>query len=202
MLHCAALCQHTMRCESPVVVVSGLPRSGTSLAMQLLAAGGLPVLSDGERAADSDNPRGYLELERVKSLRTDKAWLDEAAGKAVKVIHLLLLELPADRSYKVVFMEREIDEVLRSQTTMLARLGKQGASLPRERLKEVMGQQLHQVNAWLGGNPCFDVLRVSYRALIEEPEAQVDRIAAFVGQPLDRAAMIRAVDPSLYRNRS
>ncbi|MFM9144976.1 MAG: sulfotransferase family protein, partial [Phycisphaerales bacterium] len=100
----------------PVFVVSGLPRSGTSLAMQMLHAGGIPAVTDGLRTQDDDNPRGYFEFERVKQLRTDKAWLDDAAGKAVKVIHLLLMELPDDRPYRVVFMQRDLREVVKSQS--------------------------------------------------------------------------------------
>ena len=93
-------------------IVSGLSRSGTSAAMQMIVAGGIPALTDGQRTADDDNPRGYYEFERVKSLRADKAWLDLAQGKVVKVIHLLRPELPADRPYRVVFMERDLREVV------------------------------------------------------------------------------------------
>ena len=117
-----------------VTVVSGLPRSGTSLMMQMLAAGGVELLIDQIRRADADNPRGYFELEAVKRTRQDASWLDDAAGKAVKVIHLLLRDLPDDREYRVVMMSRDLDEVLASQQAMLARSGKKGANLPPERL--------------------------------------------------------------------
>jgi len=186
----------------PVIVVSGLPRSGTSLAMQAIHAGGIEPVTDGERVADPDNPRGYYEFERVKALRTDKSWLDSAAGKVVKVIHMLVPELPDDRPYRVVFMERELSEVLASQSTMLARSGRAGAALPPDRLKAIYEQQLRQVHEWLTARPNFAVLRVPYRGFVSEPSAQVERIADFIGGPLDRAAMVRAVDPSLYRNKA
>ena len=186
----------------PVIVVSGLPRSGTSLAMQAIHAGGIDPVTDGERAADPDNPRGYYEFERVKALRTDKSWLDSAAGKVVKVIHMLMPELPDDRPYSVVFMERDLDEVLASQSTMLARSGRAGAALPPDRLKAIYGQQLRQVHEWLAARMNFAVLRVPYRSFVTEPSAQVERIANFIGIHLDRAAMVRAVDPALYRNKA
>ena len=186
----------------PVFVVSGLPRSGTSLAMQMLHAGGIPAVTDGLRTQDDDNPRGYFEFERVKQLRTDKAWLDDAAGKAVKVIHLLLMELPDDRPYRVVFMQRDLREVVKSQSTMLARSGRAGGGLPPERLMAVYEQQLKTVDAWLAARPGFGVLRVPYAELVRDPGGWVPRIADFLGQPLDRAAMHAAVDPALHRNRS
>ena len=186
----------------PVTVVSGLPRSGTSLAMQMINAGGIPAVTDGQRASDDDNPRGYFEFERVKQLRTDKAWLDDAAGKAVKVIHLLLTELPDDRPYRVVFMRRDLREVVRSQSTMLARSGRAGGGLAPERLMAVYGQQLAAVAAWLAERPNFAVLDVPYAELVAAPAGWVPRIDAFLGGGLDQAAMAAAVDPALHRNRA
>jgi hypothetical protein len=188
--------------SAPVIVVSGLPRSGTSVAMQMLHAGGVEPVTDSLRAADEDNPRGYYEFERVKQLRTDKAWLDDAAGKAVKVIHLLLTELPDDRPYRVVFMRRDLGEVVRSQARMLERHARTGAALPPERLMAVYRQQLAAVEAWLAARPNFRVLRVEHRALIADPPAEAARIAAFLERPLDVDAMARAVDPALHRNRA
>jgi hypothetical protein len=186
-------------------VVSGLPRSGTSMAMQMLVAGGIEPLTDGLRAADLDNPRGYFEFERVKALRTDKGWLDEARGKVVKVIHMLLPELPDDRSYGVIFVERDLREVVKSQATMLARSGRAGAQLPPERLMAMYEAQLKQVDAWLAARPNFRVLRVAHAALVREPRPEADRIAAFLasdGVALDVERMCGAVDPSLHRNKA
>ena len=186
----------------PVIVVSGLPRSGTSLAMQMIHAGGVEAVTDGQRASDEDNPRGYFEFERVKQLRTDKSWLDAAEGKVVKVIHLLLAELPDDRPYRVVFMQRDLSEVVRSQSTMLARGGRAGGQLAPERLMAVYGQQLAGVDSWLAARPNFQVLRVPYASLVADPAAHASAMNAFLGGTLDEARMRAAVDPSLHRNRA
>lgn len=187
---------------SPIVVVTGLPRSGTSLAMQMLAAGGVPPMTDGERRPDDDNPRGYYEFERVKQLRTDKAWLDQAAGRAVKIIHMLLTELPDDRPYAVMFMRRDIGEVVRSQSVMLSRSGRAGGAIPPERLAAVYEQQLAGVDRWLAARPCFRVLDVPYAGLVADPKSWAARVRELVGRDLDLSAMTAAVDPSLYRNRT
>ena len=189
--------------NQPIVVVSGLPRSGTSLMMQMLVAGGLPALTDGLRAPDTDNPRGYLELEAVKRLKSDTSWLATAHGHAVKVIHLLLQELPTTYDYDVLFLERDIGEVLRSQSAMLARSGRAGAQLPADRLATVYGAQIASVKQWLSERPCFRVHAVPYASLVASPEDSARAVCAFLrgGHALDAAAMVSAVDPSLYRNR-
>ena len=186
----------------PVTVVSGLPRSGTSLAMQMIHAGGIPALTDGQRTSDDSNPRGYFELERVKQLKQDKSWLDEAAGKVVKVIHLLLAELPDDRPYRVVFMQRDLREVVQSQATMLARSGRPGGQLAPERLIAVYEQQLKTVEQWLAARPNFSVLRVQYAQLVSDPAGVVPTVNTFLGGTLDEARMRAAVDPGLHRNKA
>jgi len=183
-------------------IVSGLPRSGTSMAMQMIVAGGIPPLTDELRAADADNPRGYYELERVKSLRTDKAWLDGARGKVVKVIHMLVPELPDDRAYRVVFLDRDLREVVKSQSTMLARNAKAGGALPPERLMAIYDAQLKQVHAWLAARPNFQVLAIKHAELIRDAATQAQAMREFLGGNLDATAMTAAVDPSLYRNRA
>lgn len=185
----------------PPVIVTGLPRSGTSLAMQMLAAGGVPPLTDHQRMADDDNPRGYFEFERVKQLKTDKGWLDEARGRAVKVIHMLLTELPDDRDYLVIFMRREVSEVVRSQATMLERSGRAGGGLAPDRLAGVYQQQIAAVERWLAARPCFAVLDVPYAGLVGEATLWVERINTHLSGGLNTPAMAAAVDSSLYRNR-
>ncbi len=176
------------------------------MAMQMIVAGGIAPLTDGLRVADDDNPRGYFEFERVKALRTDKAWLDDARGKVVKVIHMLVPELPDDRPYRVVFLDRDIREVVKSQSTMLARSGKSGGGLPPDRLAAIYAQQLAQVHAWLTARPNFAVLSVRHAELIANPRTQAARLAEFLAQPesapLNVDAMTAAVDPSLHRNRA
>lgn len=185
-----------------ITIVSGLPRSGTSMAMQMIVAGGIAPVTDHLRVADADNPRGYYEFERVKSLRTDKAWVDDARGKVVKVIHMLVPELPDDRAYRVVFLERDLREVVKSQATMLARGAKAGGALPPERLMAIYEQQLKQVHAWLAARPNFAVLPVRHADFMRDAAAQAKALNDFLGGELDVAAMAAAVDPSLHRNRS
>ena len=191
-----------MPSQAPIIVVSGLPRSGTSLAMQMIHAGGVSAVTDGQRVNDDDNPRGYFEFERVKQLKSDKGWIDDAAGKVVKVIHMLLAELPDDRPYRVIFMERDVREVVKSQSTMLARSGRTGAQLPPERLMALYEQQLKVVEQWLAARPNFQVLRIPYAALVANPQAFVPQINAFLGGTLNEQLMCAAVDPSLHRNKA
>lgn len=185
-----------------ITVVSGLPRSGTSLMMQMLQAGGLPVLSDGLRRADENNLRGYLEFEPVKRLRSDRSWLPQARGHAVKIIHLLLRELLFDGtlSYRIVFMQRPIPEVLASQRAMLQRDGKAGADPAL--LQQAFAAQLAQLQPWLAAQPRVSVMPVSYHQVLREPQAVAEALQGFLGLDLDSAAMVNAVDPALHRQRS
>ena len=192
-----------------VTVVSGLPRSGTSLMMQMLQAGGVPPLTDAQRVADESNPRGYLELEAVKRLKTDRSWLPQARGKAVKVIHLLVPELidaaettPGEKwEFRVVLLRRPIEEVVASQRAMLARQGRPGAALSDAQLGKMFLDQLERIERLLAGRPGFQVCTVNYPALVAQPAAEAARVNAFLGGDLDAAAMVRAVDPALYREK-
>lgn len=186
----------------PITIVSGLPRSGTSLMMQMLSAGGLPALTDGQRTADTDNPRGYLEFERVKQLKTDKTWLPEARGKVVKMVHLLLKDLPsAGEEYRVVWMRRRIEEVMASQRAMLVRQGRTPAALPPEQLARIFTSQMEDVERWMSGQGAFRFLPVHYHELVANPSGEAARLNAFLGGGLDEAAMAAAVDPTLYRQK-
>jgi hypothetical protein len=184
-----------------VTVVSGLPRSGTSLMMQMLHAGGMPVLTDGLRTADENNQRGYFEFDPVKRLRSDRSWLPQARGHAVKIIHLLLRDLLLDGSlqYRIVFMRRPLDEVLASQRVMLQRDGKAGAD-PAV-LKRAFESQLAQLDAWLSAQAGITVLPVQHPQLMREPLAVADALSDFLGLALDKAAMVGVVDPNLHRQR-
>ena len=152
-----------------ITIVTGLPRSGTSLAMQLLEAAGILPFTDGCRSADASNPQGYYEAEIVKTLPQDSSWLEEAEGRAVKVIHLLLPNLPLGRNYRVLVMERDLGAVLRSQQLMLERLGRAGAALPEERLRQVYGAQLAQMEAWLAAWPELPLLRLGFEVCLADP---------------------------------
>src|ERR1700686_1183195 len=184
-----------------ITIVSGLPRSGTSLMMQMLDAGGLPVLSDGERKADTDNPKGYLEWERIKQLPKDPSLIAEAEGKVVKVISQLILSLPSGHEYRVLFMQRPLPEVLKSQEEMLRRLGNADSNAGTSPIEEAFQRHLIEVNKWLAGKKNVQVSRVHYHRVLREPKAVAGEIAAFLGVPLDIEAMVRRVDASLYRNR-
>jgi Sulfotransferase domain len=187
--------------ENTIVVVSGLPRSGTSLMMQMLEAGGIPPFADFQRVADDDNPKGYYELEAIKQLKTQPQVLKDAPGKVVKAIHMLLADLPDDYQYNIVFMRRDIGEVMASQRKMLDRSGKKGAALPEAALMKVFQGQLAKVDAWLKTRPNIQVLDVQHRSLIQDPAPAAQAINDFLGGELDTKAMAAVVDPSLYRNR-
>ena len=188
-----------------VTVVSGLPRSGTSVLMQMLAAGGLPVLADESRPPDEDNPRGYLEYEPVKRTATDASWVPRARGKAVKVVHLLLAHLPAGFEYDVIVARRRIDEVLASQRRMLERRSAAVAAgheaLDEAALARAFSAQLAEAERRTAARADVRLLAVEYADAIADPPAAARRIAAFCRAPLDPAAMARAVDPALYRQR-
>jgi hypothetical protein len=184
-----------------VTLVSGLPRSGTSMMMRMLEAGGMPVLADHLRTADEDNPEGYYEFERVKKIEHDTAWLDEARGRVVKMISALLKHLPPEYRYKIVFMRRDLEEVLASQREMLIRRGKPADSTGDARMAEYFTSHLHRVESWLAEQPNVEVLYVSYNELMEDPEAHCARVAQFLGPPLDASRMASVASSSLYRQR-
>lgn len=184
-----------------ITVVSGLPRSGTSMMMRMIAAGGIPQLTDGVRAADEDNPLGYAEFEAVKRTKDDASWLEQAPGKVVKLVHVLLKDLPDTYPYRVVMMHRDLDEVLASQGKMLERSGKPGGALPPETLKKIYTGQMQGVAAWLASKPNFSVLDVKYNDVLANPATEAGRVAAFLGLEGKAAEIAAAVEPSLYRNR-
>lgn len=187
----------------PIYVVSGLPRSGTSMMMKMLAAGGIEVWTDRAREADIDNPEGYFELERIKNLEKDseKAWLYEARSKVVKVISHLLGELPPVHFYRVIFMQRNLDEVIASQNKMLERVGKQGDRGDEELVRRTFETHLWRTKYWMKQQKHFDFIPVEYAQVIQDPESCARSLRDFLGRDLDLQEMAQAVNPSLYRNR-
>jgi len=169
--------------------------------MRMLEAGGIPVLTDGIREANADNPKGYYEFERVKALEHDKAWVEQARGKVVKVISALLKHLPQGYTYRVVFMERHLDEVLASQKRMLERKGETTDTEDDEKLQELFREHLAQSKRWLGRQRHVDVLYISYNEAIEDPAGEAAHVNRFLGGNLDEEAMARVIDPTLYRQR-
>ena len=183
------------------IIVSGLPRSGTSLMMSMLEAGGLGVLTDGIRAPDEDNPKGYYEFERVRQIEHDQAWLEDARGKAVKMIAELLKHLPPEYSYKVIFMRRNLEEILASQRQMLIRRGEPTDKVSDEDMARMFRNHLLRVEAWITERPNVDVAYVSYNDLLADPTGQARRVDQFLGGALEVEKMVKSIDVSLYRQR-
>jgi hypothetical protein len=186
-----------------IPIVSGLPRSGTSLMMNMLAAGGLEVLTDHLRAPDDDNPVGYFELEEVKKLhKGELSWLERSNGKAVKVISTLLPYLPDGYRYRIIFMRRPMEEVLASQRRMLTNRGENPDKVSDEQMAEIFEKDLQKSERWLNSQAHTARIDINYKELINNPEPLVAEINRFLGGGLDEAKMLGVIDPSLYRQRS
>jgi hypothetical protein len=186
-----------------IVVVSGLPRSGTSMMMSMLRAGGLQVLADGIREADVDNPNGYFEDERVKDLENmeDKAWVAEGRGKVLKVISFLLKDLPTTNAYRIIFMRRDLDEILASQNKMIAHRGAADTT-EDEAMKALYRSDIARARVLRQRSPAFEMLEIHYTDVIHRPEVVAKQVNVFLGGQLNEEAMATVVDPNLYRNRS
>ena len=184
--------------QNEIIIVSGLPRSGTSLMMQMLDNGGVTVVTDNIRTADTDNPRGYYEFEKVKKIKEDVSWLPATRGKAFKMVSQLLYELPPTEKYRVIFMERDLDEMIRSQEKMLTRLGKPAA--PADAIKQHFTRHLEKLRSWLAEQRNFEVLYVQYKEVVEHPAFQAVRISEFLPGQADgeqwRGRWIRALSES------
>ena len=185
-----------------ITIVSGLPRSGTSMMMQAIEAGGIPALADHIREKDEDNPKGYYEFEPVKKTKDDPSWVPGARGKVVKMVYSLLYDLPEAYEYRVIFMRRNMNEVLASQKKMLERSGKQGAKVSDEQLAELFKAQLAKFDRWVESRNNVALLSINYKDMIASPKVECEKIGEFLGGVLDTDAAAAAVDPSLYRNRS
>jgi hypothetical protein len=183
-----------------LIVVSGLPRSGTSMLMAMLEAGGIPLLTDGRRAADPDNPRGYFEYEPVKRLPAgDHSWLFRSAGRAVKIVVPLVRALPADLPCDVLLLERNLDQILASQAAMLARLARPAA--PQHLLRPAFEREWTRTKLQLEARAAGRLLVVAHSRVLDNPTAAVEEIAGFLARPLDPAAMIAVVEPALFRQK-
>ena len=185
--------------SSFITIVSGLPRSGTSLMMHMLHAGGMPVLTDHIRRADVSNPCGYFELEAVKETRANARWLETAAGHAVKMIYRLLYDLPSDRSYRVLFMRRDLRQVVASQQAMLGKT--KATTVENQRLEAIFHKEITAVDTWLAARNNFTVHDVSHAGLIGNPELEAEQIKTFLDYPLNIAAMCAVVNPAMHRQK-
>ena len=188
----------------PIIVVSGLPRSGTSMMMNMLTAVDLEIVSDRLRTADEDNPKGYFEDERVKDLEksANRSWLRDCRGKVIKIISFLLKDLPAENRYKVIFMRRDLNEVMASQNKMLRRRGEPVDESSDQKMIDLYKSHLQKVDFSLKSRPNIEYVDIEYREAVANPREQAERVTQFLELDLDVDRMVLAVDPALYRNRS
>ena len=185
-----------------VVIVSGLPRSGTSMMMKMLEAGGLPILTDNLREADANNPKGYYEFERVKNMKDgDLAWMPEAVGKVVKIVTGLITYLPPEFTYKIIFMRRDLKEVLSSQKKMLGRLGKGDDNIPDDKMAKTYEEHLKLVKGWLVRQANIETLYVDYNVMVNDPAESLQKVNTLLGGGMDVQTMASVVDQELYRER-
>jgi len=184
-----------------ITVVSGLPRSGTSLMMQMVVAGGIPALSDGLRTADENNPRGYFEWEPAKTLKEHPEKIVAAEGKGVKIISALLPQLPDGHDYRVLFMIRPLEEVVASQNKMLQRLGREVPKTPQASVIAAFEKHLKEIDGWLAKKSNIKILRVEHAKVLTDPKNEAARISDFLGYSLDVGSMARQVERSLHRER-
>jgi hypothetical protein len=187
--------------HNAVIVVSGLPRSGTSMMMKMLNAGGIEPVTDNIRTADEDNPKGYYELEKVKQLDKDNAWVADCEGKAIKVISMLLKPLPATQHYKIIFMRRKMEEILASQKQMLIRRGQPTDTIPDAKMAEMFNKHLRDIESFIEKQPYMECLYISYNDVLENAAANVEKINEFLGGAMNKAAMLEVVDKALHRQR-
>ena len=186
--------------QDVITIVSGLPRSGTSMMMRMLEAGGMDLVVDNVRKADEDNPVGYFEFEQVKKIKEDISWLDGVRGRAVKMVSELLRHLPAHNRYKVIFMRRDMQEMLKSQRTMLERKGVKD-SINDEEMARFFQKHVADIEEWLRKQPHIDVLYINYNDAVKEPLKSARQVNAFLANTLNADKMAAAVDGLLYRNR-
>lgn len=188
-----------MKKTNQIIIVSGLPRSGTSLMMQMLQAAGIALYTDNKRRADIHNPQGYFEHQQVKNLAHNNAWIYEARGKAVKIVSPLLFHLPQDLSYKIIFMQRDLDEIIISQNKMLEREHKSVIEVSHADIRKYYLKHLSAVEHRLRKSENIEYIIVSFNELFINPVELVGQIGRFIGSPLEIEKMVKAIDPSLYR---
>jgi broad-specificity NMP kinase len=184
-----------------IIIVSGLPRSGTSMMMRMLEAGGVQTLTDNIREADEDNLKGYFEFERVKKIEHDKTWLNKAENKAVKLISALLKHLPHDYEYKIIFMKRDLEEILASQKKMLERRGEVSDKVPDKFMANLFNKHLSEVENWLEQQSNMKTIYISYNDTLSNPQETVMKVINFLNRNLDFKKMMHVIDPNLYRQR-
>lgn len=187
--------------DTIITIVSGLPRTGTSMMMKVLQAGGMKIVADNIRKSDIDNPQGYYEYEMVKKIKEDTLWLEDAKGKVFKMVSMLLYDLPSNENYKVIFMKRKMSEVLASQRKMLERMGQNTGSQSDEEMWELYNKHLDGIAKWIKEQSNIDVLYINYNDFIEDPSEQIEMVSRFLDYKLNTEEAVKVVDKALYRNR-
>ncbi len=187
--------------DNVITIVSGLPRSGTSMMMQILESGGMKVVTDNIRKANEDNPHGYYEYERVKEIKEDTGWLKETRGKVFKMVSQLLYDLPSDENYKVIFMKRKMNEILVSQSKMLERMGSSKDGTSDVKMGEFFNKHLSKIKNWIEGRKYIDVLYIDYNDLLTNPDEHIKTLNRFLNNKLNEEKSAKVIDKSLHRNK-
>lgn len=187
--------------KETITIVSGLPRSGTSMMMRILERCGLEIVTDQVRKADIDNPNGYYEYEQVKQIKEDASWIPGTRGKAFKMVSMLLYYLPPDENYRIIFMRRSLDEILASERKMLERLGKEFSLEQENELADLFSKHLESITDWLAKRPNMRVLTMDYNVLIHSPEKELKELIQFLDSSISVDDLRQIIDPSLYRQR-
>jgi len=185
-----------------IVIVSGLPRCGTSMMMQMLEAGGMAIVTDNIKTPDEDNPRGYYEYEKVKKIREDASWLKNCNGKVIKMVSALLYYLPKGKKYKVIFMVRDMEEMFESQEAVLQRLGGEGVDISYEEMIEKLKKHLLDVKDWVARQRNIEVTYIDYNEVIQNPQRKASLVSQFLKGQVNVEKMSTVVDKSLYRKRN
>ena len=184
-----------------IIVVTGLPRAGTSLIMQILQSMGIELFTDNKRSPDKSNPKGYFEHELVKSIEKDSSWIKNVKGKAIKIVSPLLLYLPINYSYKIIFMNRDLDEIVQSQENMLLMKGVKKSQIEPEWLKQIFAKDLKHARTWIQELPNSESLGLSHSILLKNPELELEKIKKFLNINVDLKNAINVIDKKLYRAR-
>ncbi|MCP4372110.1 MAG: sulfotransferase [Deltaproteobacteria bacterium] len=187
--------------NDPVVIVSGLPRCGTSMMMQMLAAGGIPIVTDHIRKPDQDNPRGYYEYEKVKQIKKDASWIKKCRGKTFKMVSALLYYLPQNERFKVIFMQRDMNEMLASQDAMLQRLERKTDDSSNAEMLDRFQKHIREVEKWLEEQKNIEVIYIRHNEVIQGPHECAKLVSRFLEDKLDTVRMAGVIEKPLYRNR-
>lgn len=186
--------------KNDIIVVTGLPRSGTSLVMQILQSMGIDLFTDNKRSPDQSNPRGYFEHELVKTIEYDTSWIKKVEGKAIKIVSPLLVYLPNNYNYKIIFMDRVLDEIVQSQEKMLLVNGVPNPQIEPEVIKQIFIKDLKQAWSWIRELSHSESLEISHSKLLKKPESELEKVNGFLNIKVDLENTLKVIDKKLYRS--